>query len=76
MIKIDGNLDEDLLKDGWVACEIKECTSCRGTGWGECWGESEYERDVSECEWCNGSGYILDLDTAIACKVKTTVEIT
>ena len=74
-VKLEGNLDEELLEAGWIACQITECVSCEGSGWWE-WPYSAEDEAGRKCTSCDNTGYILDLDTAIACKVKTTVEIT
>ena len=83
MIGTNGQLSDDLKKDGWIACEVKECSICCGSGWSESGyaaegkpGERFYgaAKEGTKCGGCEGTGYILNLSTAIACKVTTTVE--
>lgn len=80
MIKLNGTLNEELLEEGWIACKINECGICNGSGWSDCGhagegkpGERSYmeAQEGTKCGGCEGAGYILDLDTAIACKVRT-----
>lgn len=83
ILKIEGDLDEDLLKNGWITCMIRACPICKGSGIKK-YGSPEHP-PVTEggssfpaieavyCEACNRSGYILDLDTAIACTVTTNL---
>ncbi len=76
---IKGTLDEELLHEGWIACELLRCSRCEGSGVEESGYPVQGGLPATEtvyCDRCDGSGYILDLNTAISCQVKTTVEIT
>lgn len=58
-----------------VAVKITECVSCKGSGDLSSYIDGHFE--YRQCDSCNGYRHIIDLDTAIPCRVttKTTVSI-
>ena len=87
-IKIEGSLDEsieDIKLPGWIAVEIRECSTCDGSGYTEPGspahppvregGKSFPATDPVRCDRCFGAGHILHLDTAILCDVSVTVTL-
>lgn len=76
-----GSIDKKILSEDmplYVACQIAECSVCEGSGYKE-WGYvAELGLPAKEgvkCDRCKGTGYILDLGTAISVRVSTIVEV-
>ena len=84
-IYIEGDIAENILDESmpiYIACRLDKCSVCEGSGWSEYGhatqgkpGDRFYmpAQEGVKCRRCKGTGYILELDTAIPVEVNTVV---